>query len=542
MHDVALREAHNEMRFHTWGDDKCCLPRGAVRATLVNDGDRLRDLARGDVLIFEEVLGPTTGQPQDADPTHRHAVRLTKAEFTNDPLFAEGGQPLRVVEIEWAPADALPFPLCLWEVPGPDSKKQPVSVARGNIVLVDHGGTIAKKETLSVVPAPTVSRAVSEHAYCDETSPALVYPRFRPRLEQGPLTQVGTVLKVDPVTRRGERVPFDPEAPAAAAFQWDVQYARPAVHLNGEQWMPRRDLLSSGPFEQHFVVETEDDGRATLRFGDDRHGKRPPEGTVFEARYRVGNGTRGNVGRGTIQHVVTDEVAETAVTEVRNPLPARGGLDPESRDQVLRSAPSAFRTQERAVTADDYAAAAERYGGIQRAAATFRWTGSWHTVFVTADRLGGEPVDETFEDSMRRHLERFRMAGHDLEVDAPSFVSLEIDVRVCVKPEYFRGDVRDALLEVFSNRVLAAGRRGAFHPDNFTFGQPVFLSPLYAAAQAVEGVASVDITTFQCQGTPGDEGLTLGKLAMGRLEIARLDNDPNFPERGVFRLTVEGGK
>jgi hypothetical protein len=26
------------------------------------------------------------------------------------------------------------------------------------------------------------------------------------------------------------------------------------------------------------------------------------------------------------------------------------------------------------------------------------------------------------------------------------------------------------------------------------------------------------------------------------LEIARLDNDPNFPERGVFELTLEGGR
>jgi hypothetical protein len=26
------------------------------------------------------------------------------------------------------------------------------------------------------------------------------------------------------------------------------------------------------------------------------------------------------------------------------------------------------------------------------------------------------------------------------------------------------------------------------------------------------------------------------------LEIARLDDDPSFPDRGVFVLTVEGGK
>jgi hypothetical protein len=33
-----------------------------------------------------------------------------------------------------------------------------------------------------------------------------------------------------------------------------------------------------------------------------------------------------------------------------------------------------------------------------------------------------------------------------------------------------------------------------------------------------------------------------GVLKLGRLEIARLDNDPNFPERGIVKLDVGGGK
>ena len=113
---------------------------------------------------------------------------------------------------------------------------------------------------------------------------------------------------------------------------------------------------------------------------------------------------------------------------------------------------------------------------------------------------------------------------------------------VCVKPDYFRSDVKRALLEVFSNRILPDGRRGVFHPDNFSFGQPVYVSRLYAAAQAVSGVASVHISMFQRQGEPDAKPLDDGKLSLGRLEIARLDNDPNFPERGVFFLNLAGGK
>jgi hypothetical protein len=112
---------------------------------------------------------------------------------------------------------------------------------------------------------------------------------------------------------------------------------------------------------------------------------------------------------------------------------------------------------------------------------------------------------------------------------------------VLVAPTYLRSAVRNALLEVFSNRQWPDGRRGIFYPGNYTFGQPVYLSELYAAAYGVAGVQQVTISTFQRQGIPGP-GLQDGVLPMEWLEIARLENDPNYPEQGIFRLQVEGGK
>ncbi len=79
---------------------------------------------------------------------------------------------------------------------------------------------------------------------------------------------------------------------------------------------------------------------------------------------------------------------------------------------------------------------------MQRAAATFRWTGSWHTVFVTADRFGGAAVDAAFETGLRAELERYRMAGYDLEVDAPVFVPLELGAAPSAScRDHFRSDV-----------------------------------------------------------------------------------------------------
>ncbi|MEH1828437.1 MAG: putative baseplate assembly protein [Nostoc sp.] len=526
---------HNEIEFYTWGSQECCLPQGSTRATLK---DHYPNLKAGMVLLFEEKLGAKTGQPEDADQTHRLAVRLTRVDLTTDPI---GGQfanppnpdPVEVTEIAWAIADALPFALCISARTDLDHQAQyhdKVSVALGNIVLADHGMTVAQ-EPLESVPKPHLFRvpmAVGDRCAATPVNP--VPPRFRPTLQQSPLTHAA---------------PYSPQKSAQSALQWEIQKTLPAIVLNGTlgqnsiPWQPQRDLLSSNPTSPEFVVETETDGIVYLRFGDNQYGLRPSSGTQFNATYRVGNGVAGNIGAEMLRHAVS---TESAIAQVRNPLAAVGGVDPETLEEVRQLAPYAFRIQERAVTAEDYAEVTERHPDVQKAAATFRWTGSWRTVFVTIDRQGGLPVDAPFKAQIRQFLERYRMAGYDLEIDAPRFVSLEIEMQVCVKPNYFRSQVKAALLQVFSDRALPDGRLGVFHPDSFTFGQPVYLSPLYAAAQAIDGVSSVQITVFQRQGQPDGLAIAQGKLELNRLEIARLSNDPDFPERGVLKLTLAGGK
>lgn len=558
MHGATLREDHNELHFHTWGDQRCCLPIGATRATLRR---HYPDLAVGDVLIFEERVGPLTNALEDADPAHRHAVRLTEVrafaddnddEPRTDPLPPNPNDPAaltQITEIAWHRDDALPFPLCLSSETDADHGSElisDVSIARGNILLVDQGWRI-KGEDLGRVPEPRFHYRTAAGNSCarapDPDGSLALPPRFRPSLEEGPVTHQGRVriTRLENGKRVSEFVHFDPSDSAAAALRWSTADALPAIELDsGEPWQPRRDLLSSHSGDTHFVLETEDDGSARLRFGDGIHGQRPSADTAFTASYRIGNGPEGNTGADTLAHVVT---TEERIVGVNNPLPASGGVAPETAADIRRRAPEAFRTQQRAVTPADYAEVTERLDGVQRAAAGLRWTGSWHTMFVTVDRDGGAPVTaDDFDDQVVGHLERYRMAGHDLRINDPIYVSLEIDLLVCVDDTHFRGDVRQALLDVLSSRSRADGTLGLFHPDNFSFGQTVYLSPLYAAARSVPGVASVQVTHFQRQGRDDPKPLADGFMPLGRLEIARLDNDRNFPERGVLRLTLHGGQ
>jgi hypothetical protein len=327
-------------------------------------------------------------------------------------------------------------------------------------------------------------------------------------------------------------------------MHYDANTATPVITgasiLGSDQktWTAKQDLLADGPTDTHFVVEIESDATARLRFGDNVNGLRPDPDTSFTAAYRVGNGTTGNVGADTLIHCDDANVAKCT-----NPLPAMGGVDPETDDQIRRRAPQAFLAQERAITMPDYVRVAEMNAQVENAVATLRWTGSWYTVFITAEPKGAGNLTAALRRELKRNINRYRLAGQDLELESPQYVSLLIALTVCVDLAYFRSDVAKALSAALGSRILSDGTKGLFYPDNFTFGQTVYLSRVYAAARKVAGVQSVAATVFQPQSAPPTSTfLADGEIPLGPFQIARLENDPSLPDHGQLTLSMQGGK
>lgn len=591
---LTLRHARNRIGVYRWGQSNCCIDRGATSATLVDPGQvpgapapkpndeecaapgqppididagiadgrwHLLQLQVCDVLIFEEVLGPHTGDEADADPTHRHAVRLTRATPSYDPLTK-----LLLYEVEWCDEDALPFALCLSSVSDAPACKPlvDVSVVWGNVVLVDHGlHVIDADDNLGVVPTKDTV------ALCgDDCRPAEIAHRpgrFRPRLPRRDPTFAVPVAVCD-AQPQASCCGGCGSSSATAALAQEVLDALPEVTVYSKlpvdskdtplhRWVPKQDLLNSGPDDRHFVVEIDDDRVAWLRFGDGECGRAPEAGEAFAAQYRVGNGMIGNVGAGALtQLVFRDGFPSGAGLRVRNPMAAAGGIAPENVAEAKLRAPLAFKRRlERAVTAADYAAIVMRdfASSVQRAAAVMRASGACVEVQVVVDVAGSAEPSEALLDCIAAHLDCYRRIGHDVRVAPARQVPLDVALHICVKPGYLRGHVKAALLEALGTRRLRASsnRRlgtapvlGFFHPDALKLGEAVMASRIVALAQGIEGVSGVVLERFERLFEGPDGELDNGVLLIGPLEVARLDNDPSVPENGLLTLNLEGGR
>lgn len=533
LEQARLSSAHNRLLIHDWQEGVTLLPKGSTAMAVVDAGRGVA-LAAGDLLLIEEVLDDDGNA--SPDPARRHVVRLTEVAAMIDPVGAIGSggdpAPLEILHLRWSSADALPMDLPLLRRTStdtvddiPPSTGQPTLVARGNMVVVDHGEWRGS-ETLEPQRRPGRRR--------------IVMP-----LSAGPVTM---------------QPPHDAALSAAASMApagrplGQLSVTRDAGAGSDPAWQVVDEIFEEAG--QQLVLDIGDDGRAALRTGSLASEASFDEAVPFLVRYRLGNGTLGNVGAEAIAHVLTDPhtgadgaliAGLTArpgdVALVRNPLPAQGGTDTETIDQVRLRAPITFRRQDRAVTGEDYVRFLLEDPLVAGAKAVEQWTGSARAIVLLVDLVGGGSLEPAIEQRLRDRLERVRLAGHVLEFRDPVLVPLEIAMRVCVRQAVPRRAVLKRMAQLFSSGRLPDGTPALFHPDNFGFGTSLRLSRLYAAAQAIDGVVHVEITSLRRQSARGDDAAALetGTLDFGAYEIPLLANDPNFPDRGVVHFTLEGG-
>lgn len=555
--DVAA--SRNALDPHIWDEDDVCLPVGTTELFL--DGKRKADL------VFDDPPGDPSGkwvllktEPEaPSKPRRRWLVRVVEVEETKDDVFNK-----EITRIAWDKSQALPFELNLKELK-----------VRCNLVPVTAGRTVVNRFTIGVDPASLQLPAAAE--------PGLLRRAVEREGAGGSTTYLfsltGPGLKPEDRDREeAEAFLAGLDKPEGKDLTWlgpTPQTAQPEMRLaevdftgtnwveTGLVWEWRRSLQgvsSSMPSDQHFTLEDGTWDRVvgywrsgqevvhedyasgegfTIRFGDSEFGKIPPQNARFQVTYRLGNGTATNVAPDTITKF--DETYGF-IEAVTNPLPADGGRDAQTPQEVRLLAPEAFRScTYRAVRPEDYAEAAERLPWVDRAGAESRWTGSWLTIFATPDPAGAVTLTREQRSELGRQLDRFRQAGREAYVRDPRYADLDLDIRICVEPSAYKGDVREAVLQVLLGTNQTGAEPGFFSADNFTFGTPLERSALEGVVQSVEGVRAVMGILIRRRGWFDwrlFSGLTF-KVATN--EVIRVENNPIFPARGSVRLTMVGG-
>jgi hypothetical protein len=485
-----------------WDDSRQCLLAGATKMWIQGQGF---GFSAGQNLLIDTAAQTT------ADPPTREIVQLASVTEQADPLFN-----VAITQL-------------IWEQPLAYNHDLTRTVLAGNLVPATQGRRYTETFAIDQTPVGTnVPLAIVRTG--PNNSPQYLYTLQNPPLVW--LTQPD-----------GSTLPeiFVVEQPQSAAL--------PPVN-----WEFRSTLLDAEPFEDSYTLdpvsyiplgqnsdssvsyEYAGGNGSTIRFGDDVFGEIPETGSVFRVTYRVGGGSAGNVAADSITTIGPG--AGSLVLRVTNPFAAAGGMDAEPAEQVRSLAPQAFRAvQYRAVLPVDYQNAAETLPWVLRAGTTFRWTGSWFTIFTTADPEGTEQVTVDEQVQLINLLNRYRMAGYESYVPPPDYLAIDLYVTVCASPQAFQGDVETALVA-----ALNTSQTGFFYTDNFTFGTPLEPSALEAAIQSANGVAGVVSVKYRERGiTPCWTCLTQ-PLVVGPSQILRMDNDPSRPERGSLTVIVEGGK
>jgi Baseplate J-like protein len=261
------------------------------------------------------------------------------------------------------------------------------------------------------------------------------------------------------------------------------------LRANDLLWQPVDSLYGRGPAERVYALAIDDQARTSLRFGDGAEGARLPSGDHnVRATYRKGLGVAGNVAAGALTTLLSRPLGVAGAT---NPQAAGGGQDPERNDEARANAPLAVRTLDRAVSIRDYRDFARTFAGIAKAHAQWIPHGPGRGVFLTLAGEQGAPVDKT--DALRDALRRF---GDPLiALRLASYRRASFRLRLALK---LAADADPALVPA----SVEARLRATFGFAARDFGQGVSVDEVAATAQAVAGVAAVQVALLQRSDTP----------------------------------------
>ena len=201
-----------------------------------------------------------------------------------------------------------------------------------------------------------------------------------------------------------------------------------------------------------------------------------------------------------------------------------------------------MRSSFRAVQPADYVAAAETLPWVLDAGTAFRWTGSWLTVFTTADPRGNAPATETNQIALVELLNRRKLAGYESYAPPPIFVSLDLIITVCAATGWLASDVESRGSRAPRQRQTPQRHRRILLRRRFYLWNTAL--PERTRRSIIQPVAGVNgVLDIEYRAAAQATSSSLSRMFFRSVRVrSRIENDPDYPERGTLRVIPEGGR
>lgn len=323
---------------------------------------------------------------------------------------------------------------------------------------------------------------------------------------------------------------------------WEVEYlAQDKLFVEDTAVAPVNGIMSGYYMDipQRFMKEFMSDGRCKLTFGggvnnylayqnylsnitiyddglidvadvlnNDALGtKLLPTSTLY-AKYRVGGGSSSNVGvgsltqvsnisanfQGTDQNIIQNIIA---TTQVNNPLPAIGGADLQTVDEIKFYASSNYASQDRCVTLQDYIARVNQMPGMF--GSPFRTWGKLEDnkvkLYILSKDANGKLVstsNSVVKSNIASYLVPYRMLNDYIEINDGQVVNLQCEVDLFIDRNFNSNEVK-------MNAINAI--KDFMDINKWTFNQNIYVSQIVDILRGISGIINVvDIRFYNMEG------------------------------------------
>lgn len=228
-----------------------------------------------------------------------------------------------------------------------------------------------------------------------------------------------------------------------------ILFSSVEVNVDGQKW-EQVDFFTDSKGRNEYLVEFDSDWRGFVLFGNGMAGRVPSVGSQIVVTYRTGGGTRGNVITGFITGQRGFEVPGfnfAIPVTFRNYTKGDFGYDGDTIEDIRRELPRYVKSQDRAVTGEDYKTLADQFaspynGQVGKALATLRnygCAGNIVDLYVLA-RVGANGLQEASDQlkvELSDYMETKKMLTDNLCIRDGVVVSVDVIADVIVD-KFFR--------------------------------------------------------------------------------------------------------